>query len=59
MIRSMIIIIGFIVLAPFIGGLLEGIDRKISARMQRRVGPPITQPFMDVAKLFNKEFLML
>jgi len=57
MIRSMIIIIGFIVLAPLIGGLLEGIDRKISARMQRRVGPPITQPFMDVAKLFNKEFL--
>lgn len=48
-------IIGYLVLAPFIGGLLEGFDRKISARMQRRVGPPILQPFYDVQKLFNKQ----
>jgi len=45
----------YILLAPLIGGLLEGIDRKISARMQRRVGPPLMQPFYDVIKLFNKE----
>lgn len=45
----------YILLAPLIGGLLEGIDRKISARMQRRVGPPLLQPFYDVIKLFNKE----
>ncbi len=48
-------VIGYIILAPFIGGLLEGIDRKISARMQRRVGPPILQPFYDVQKLLNKQ----
>ena len=47
--------IGYIILAPFIGGFLEGVDRKISARMQRRVGPPLLQPFYDVIKLFNKE----
>jgi len=47
----------FIVLAPFIGGLLDGIDRKITARMQGRVGPPIQQPFYDVTKLFNKQLL--
>ena len=47
----------FIVLAPFIGGLLDGIDRKITARMQGRVGPPILQPFYDVTKLFNKQLL--
>lgn len=47
----------FIVLAPFIGGLLDGIDRKITARMQGRVGPAILQPFYDVTKLFNKQLL--
>lgn len=50
-----ILVICYILLAPFIGGLLEGIDRKISAKMQRRVGPPLLQPFYDVIKLFNKE----
>lgn len=50
-----ILVICYILLAPFIGGLLEGIDSKISAKMQRRVGPPLLQPFYDVIKLFNKE----
>jgi len=44
-----------IVLAPIIGGLLSGIDRKITARLQGRFGPPILQPFYDVIKLFGKE----
>lgn len=38
-----------------IGLLLLGIDRKIVARMQRRIGPPITQPFYDFFKLVGKE----
>jgi formate hydrogenlyase subunit 4 len=42
------------VLAPFIGGLIGGIDRRVTARMQGRVGPPILQPFFDVGKLFGK-----
>lgn len=41
--------------APFIGGLLRGIDRKLTARMQGRVGPPIVQPFYDFVKLYSKE----
>ncbi|GHU65587.1 ech hydrogenase subunit EchB [Clostridia bacterium] len=45
----------YVVLAPFAGGLIAGIDRKVTARMQGRVGPPILQPFYDVAKLFGKE----
>ena len=40
-----IAVAAYILLAPIIGGLLDGIDRKISARMQRRVGPPLLQPF--------------
>ena len=31
----------YIVCAPFIGGLLEGIDRKVAARMQGRKGPSV------------------
>lgn len=49
----------FIILAPFIGGLVSGIDRKVTARMQGRVGPPILQPFYDVGKLFEKENLVV
>ncbi len=45
----------FLVLAPIAGGLIAGIDRKITARMQGRVGPPLLQPFYDVGKLFEKE----
>jgi formate hydrogenlyase subunit 4 len=45
----------FVLLAPVVGGLVAGIDRKITAHMQGRVGPPILQPFYDVGKLFEKE----
>jgi formate hydrogenlyase subunit 4 len=47
--------VAYLVLAPFVGGLLMGIDRKISAKLQGRVGPPILQPFYDVRKLMEKE----
>ncbi|MGF3536518.1 MAG: respiratory chain complex I subunit 1 family protein [Candidatus Bathyarchaeia archaeon] len=39
----------------FLSLLFEGIDRKVHARMQKRIGPPIIQPFYDFIKLFNKE----
>jgi ech hydrogenase subunit B len=45
----------FVLVAPVIGGLVCGIDRKITAHMQGRVGPSILQPFYDVGKLFEKE----
>jgi len=48
-------VILYIVLAPFVGGLISGVDRIISARMQGRVGPPLLQPFYDVFKLMSKE----
>src|SRR5699024_7198626 len=32
-------------------------DRIISARMQRRRGPSILQPFYDLGKLFSKELI--
>ena len=54
----MIIILSTVALAffgIFFGLIYKGIDRKISAHMQGRIGPPIRQPFRDVAKLFTKE----
>lgn len=45
----------FVIFAPVAGGIVVGLDRKISARMQGRAGPPILQPFYDVLKLFEKE----
>ncbi|HBY56817.1 MAG TPA: formate hydrogenlyase subunit 4 [Candidatus Atribacteria bacterium] len=51
-------IIGAVIIA-FLGVILglfyKGIDRKLAAKMQARVGPPIRQPFMDFFKLMIKE----
>ena len=33
--------------------LLDGLRRVVRARVQRRVGPPVTQTFYDIAKLFR------
>ena len=55
MVIKVISVIAYLVLAPLVGGFLAGLDRKVSARMQRRVGPPVLQPFYDVFKLFEKE----
>lgn len=55
---SIRIILGTLGIAAFgilFGLLYKGIDRKISAHMQGRIGPPIRQPFRDVVKLFEKE----
>jgi len=49
----------YLLLAPVAGGLIAGIDRKVTARMQGRVGPPLLQPFYDIAKLFEKENLVV
>lgn len=43
----------------FLTGLfLCGLDRKLVARMQKRVGPPIEQPFYDFFKLCGKETIV-
>ena len=44
-----------VIVAPLIGVLLRGIDRKLTAHMQGRIGPPILQPFYDVIKLLGKK----
>jgi formate hydrogenlyase subunit 4 len=46
--------LAYLLLGPLLGGLLSGIDRKVTARMQGRVGPPLLQPFHDLRKLFSR-----
>ena len=40
-----------------LGLLTKWVDRKVTARVQWRVGPPWYQPFVDVLKLLGKETL--
>ena len=44
---------------PILGCLLAGIDRKLTARLQGRVGPPLLQPYYDVMKLFQKDNMVV
>jgi len=49
-------LIPLIAAAAIVFGLvLKGIDRIVAARMQARIGPPVTQPFTDIKKLLMKE----
>ena len=45
--------------APILGCLLAGIDRRLTARLQGRVGPPLLQPYYDVMKLFQKDNMIV
>ena len=49
-----LIIFGFI-LTTILGLIASWIDRKVTARIQYRVGPPFFQPFIDITKLIGKE----
>jgi ech hydrogenase subunit B len=48
-----------ILLAPLIGGLVYGFERIVKARMQRRIGPPLLQPFYDFLKLADKRKMIV
>ena len=41
-----------------VGLLMAGIDRKVIAHMQKRVGPPLMQPVYDFFKLIGKETII-
>ena len=44
--------------ASVAGGFLSWFDRKLTARLQFRVGPPMLQPFYDFVKLLAKETIV-
>jgi formate hydrogenlyase subunit 4 len=41
--------------ASLLGLLYIGIDRKVTAHMQNRIGPPVWQEYLDFGKLMGKE----
>lgn len=52
-----LIFYGFVLTAA-IGLVASWIDRKVTARVQYRVGPPVLQPLIDIIKLLGKETLV-
>ena len=53
-----ILIFPGLLFAVVIGLFLAGLDRKLLARMQKRVGPPLRQPLFDFLKLLGKETIV-
>ena len=39
--------------------LLTGLVRKVKARLQRRQGPPLIQPYRDLKRLLGKEVVLV
>jgi formate hydrogenlyase subunit 4 len=37
---------------------VTGVTRKMKARLQRRIGPPIIQPYRDLRRLFGKDVVL-
>ena len=52
-----LLLFGFL-LTAVLGLLTSWIDRKLTARIQYRVGPPVLQPLTDILKLLRKETLI-
>jgi formate hydrogenlyase subunit 4 len=50
--------LGQLLLVLLLAPLLTGYVRKVKARMLRREGPPIVQPYRDLLKLLRKEVVL-
>jgi len=58
LILKLLIMLAVIFGSVILGLLFKGIDRILSAKMQKRVGPPLLQPFYDLKKLMVKESII-
>jgi formate hydrogenlyase subunit 4 len=58
-VERILLVLAALLFAPIVGGALTGADRKLTARMQKRIGPPLMQPFYDAVKLFSKQRLIV
>ena len=59
MMSNTVLVISGLVAGPLLGGLISGLDRILTARLQSRIGPPVLQPFYDVIKLLGKEKMVV
>jgi ech hydrogenase subunit B len=57
--NDILLVVLVLIGAPIVGCLAAGIDRKITARLQGRVGPPLLQPYYDVKKLLSKDNMIV
>jgi ech hydrogenase subunit B len=57
--NTLIKVILILLVTPILGCFLAGLDRKITAKLQGRVGPSLLQPWYDVKKLFHKENIVV
>jgi ech hydrogenase subunit B len=57
--KTIIAVIVGLLVAPLVGGLISGLDRIITARMQCRIGPPVWQAFYDVIMLMSKDRMVV
>lgn len=55
MVMKLVAGIALMLLVSVVAVLFDGADRVIHAKMQRRWGPPLFQPFYDILKLLGKE----
>ncbi|MCX8122619.1 MAG: NADH-quinone oxidoreductase subunit H [Spirochaetes bacterium] len=58
MFEVMYIAIAITIAGVIVGLFLKGIDRKLAAYLQSRIGPPIAQPLYDVMKLMHKQTIV-
>ncbi len=59
MINGLVLVIAGLAAGPLLGGVISGLDRILTARLQARIGPPVWQPYFDVFKLFGKEQMVV
>jgi formate hydrogenlyase subunit 4 len=55
---QLLVQLGQVLLVVAIAPGVTGLIRKVKARLQRRVGPPILQPYRDLRRLLGKEVVI-
>lgn len=53
-VKMIVTMIIYLLLAPFAGALIEGLGRKFAAALQGKRGPSVMQPLYDIKKLRGK-----
>lgn len=53
-----LLVIATVITGSYTGLIAKGVDRKIGAYFQARIGPPIRQPFWDLKKLMIKQTII-
>lgn len=53
-----LLVIATVIIGSYAGLIAKGVDRKIGAYFQSRIGPPVRQPFWDLKKLMIKQTII-